>query len=705
MIRSFSPRVRGASSDSDTASRTKWQTAFQRAICHAVTGRIGWPMITFSFSKFRALILAVLFVSPLAAHAQTTYYIREGASGANNGADWTNAFSSLPETLVRGAIYYIADGNYGAYIFDDPVSGTQIITFKKAIASDHGTNVGWSPSYGDGQASFGHLTIRTSYYTIDGQVRNESNWGDDTAYGFDIRDPGRINIEKDGSHLRLQYIDVGAPLGSKWPVAKGRAINTSPDPKGLYPWRTDLYFGHMHMHNFGGNVMWACGEVTFEYCLIQQTFGKNTIRHERGHNWIIRYNKFINCGILETSPEPQTATIGIFNHRGGKVQSDNFAVYGNVFARTAPYPATEHANALILASRVANWKFYNNTIARTDGNWCGGIEIKGTNNLMRNNLWYWMGDYDGQWGGLISSGECNVDASWVYYKNAKPARLGYDGDNLRGTNYIGTEDPFVNEAGLDYRLKASIAGVSPIDRAVDLGAPYNVDANGVSHRNIGAYATVGASATVGQAGGELTAPTIATQPLNATVALAQTTTFSVNATGSTPLSYQWQRDGADIAGATGATYTTPAAISSDNGATFRVVVSNSAGSVTSSDATLTVNTLASGAPALEITSPSTGARFTAPADITIMANASDGDGTILKVEFFNGGTKLGEDSSSPYALTWSGVAAGSYSLTARAIDNLGEMTLSNVVSASVADAAISQSPTAPSAPTGVRIAQ
>ena len=55
-------------------------------------------------------------------------------------------------------------------------------------------------------------------------------------------------------------------------MAQGRAINTSPDPKGLYPWRTDLYFGHMHMHNFGGNVMWDCGEVTFEYCLIQADF-------------------------------------------------------------------------------------------------------------------------------------------------------------------------------------------------------------------------------------------------------------------------------------------------------------------------------------------------------------------------------------------------------------------------------------------------
>ena len=46
---------------------------------------------------------------------------------------------------------------------------------------------------------------------------------------------------------------------------------------------------------------------------------------------------------------------------------------------------------------------------------------------------------------------------------------------------------------------------------------------------------------------------------------------------------------------------------------------------------------------------------------------------MAKVEFFNGATKLGEDLSSPYTFTWSSVAAGTYTLTARATDNLGGM--------------------------------
>jgi O-glycosyl hydrolase len=85
------------------------------------------------------------------------------------------------------------------------------------------------------------------------------------------------------------------------------------------------------------------------------------------------------------------------------------------------------------------------------------------------------------------------------------------------------------------------------------------------------------------------APTITTQPANQTVTAGQTATFSAVAAGTAPLSYQWQKNGANISGATSANYTTPATASTDNGSTFKVVVSNAAGSVTSSAATLTVN--------------------------------------------------------------------------------------------------------------------
>jgi hypothetical protein len=85
-------------------------------------------------------------------------------------------------------------------------------------------------------------------------------------------------------------------------------------------------------------------------------------------------------------------------------------------------------------------------------------------------------------------------------------------------------------------------------------------------------------------------PTITTPPVSADVTVGQTATFSVTATGTAPLSYQWKKNGTAVSGATSSSYTTPATVSSDNGAQFTVVVTNSAGNVTSSAGTLNVHT-------------------------------------------------------------------------------------------------------------------
>ena len=102
--------------------------------------------------------------------------------------------------------------------------------------------------------------------------------------------------------------------------------------------------------------------------------------------------------------------------------------------------------------------------------------------------------------------------------------------------------------------------------------------------------TVGGVASNGMAFTVTTAaaPSVTTQPASQKVTAGQTATFSVTVSGTAPLSYQWKKSGSAITGATSASYTTPVTTTSDNGAQFTVVVSNSVGSVTSGAATLTV---------------------------------------------------------------------------------------------------------------------
>jgi hypothetical protein len=84
------------------------------------------------------------------------------------------------------------------------------------------------------------------------------------------------------------------------------------------------------------------------------------------------------------------------------------------------------------------------------------------------------------------------------------------------------------------------------------------------------------------------APAITAQPTAQSVIVGQPATFTVSASGTAPLSYQWQKGAMPISGATASSYTTPATTLADDTSTFQVVVSNSAGSVTSNSATLTV---------------------------------------------------------------------------------------------------------------------
>ncbi|WP_425451446.1 glycoside hydrolase family 48 protein [Sphaerisporangium album] len=88
-------------------------------------------------------------------------------------------------------------------------------------------------------------------------------------------------------------------------------------------------------------------------------------------------------------------------------------------------------------------------------------------------------------------------------------------------------------------------------------------------------------------------------------------------------------------------------------------------------------------PTVALTSPTAGQTFTAPATVNLAANAADSDGTVSKVDFYSGTTLLGTDTTAPYTYSWTGVAAGDYSLTAKATDNAGATTTSSPVGITV----------------------
>src|SRR5271155_3551800 len=140
------------------------------------------------------------------------------------------------------------------------------------------------------------------------------------------------------------------------------------------------------------------------------------------------------------------------------------------------------------------------------------------------------------------------------------------------------------------------------------------------------------------------APLNITQPGNQTVTVGQNATFSVTATGTGPLTYQWYVNGVAIAGATSSTYTTPPTTVGQSGSVYTVVVSNSVGSATSNGATLTV----------QVIPPVAGSLV--PSNATPPYNSP-----VMLVPTFSGGTAvIGSTGVGSSDITATAVSGGSY---------------------------------------------
>ena len=157
------------------------------------------------------------------------------------------------------------------------------------------------------------------------------------------------------------------------------------------------------------------------------------------------------------------------------------------------------------------------------------------------------------------------------------------------------------------------------------------------------------------------APTITAHPASQTAPDGGSATFSVSASGTAPLAYQWQRNGANIAGAISASYTLSPVTTADNGATFRCVVTNAFGSVTSNSATLTATS--NSAPTGTITSPVAGTLYRGGDTINYAGTGSDPEDGVLPASAFTWTVVFHHDTHThPFLPATSGARSGSFTI-------------------------------------------
>jgi hypothetical protein len=391
------------------------------------------------------LIILTLFF-PFTCLAEN-YYILQGGSG--DGSSWSSAWDDLPATLTRGDTYYVGDGSYNGYTFDDAVSGTTLITIKKATSSDHGTEIGWSSAYGDGQATFGKLTWTTHYWIFDGQTRNSNDWSDGTAYGFEVDGGSGGNNAKlfsvsSADNITIQYVYAHYDGSRAW-ATSGDDVSANRD-HGLY--------------SLSGS-----NDITMEYCYIRYTTWKAAILMNSCTGPItIRYNYFEDIRKKELFSARHTDNVTFAFNMSKNIagtgalvadDSDTWKVYGNwIWNPSGSYTFTDVTIGTWTGDHpdrnetLNDWLVYNNTFYNVHDQ----IQIQnGTGNEVRNNL--------------ILNESISINGSLTASHNTQNASVSV-----------------VNGAGSgDFTLSAAT------DAGTTLSSPYNVDLTGATRGGDGTW--------------------------------------------------------------------------------------------------------------------------------------------------------------------------------------------------------------------------
>ncbi|MCE5228085.1 hypothetical protein LLG95_00620, partial [bacterium] len=366
---------------------------------------------------------------------------------------------SLPSTLQRGSVYYIAAGSYGSHEFNDAESGSTPITVKKATAADHGTDTGWQAAYA-GQAVFSNgFTINKGYYLIDGAVRNEANWQDIDAYGFRINASaapasndlvGSIFVNSIVNSVTIRNIGMTGP-GLGFGQVTGRGIN-------IYPGANNFTMSSCLIRNSAVPILTrGCDTMLVEKCWLGPNYPTYDGYHCEGwsdtasQNVTIRNNKFVDI--------MNTAMITVLSSVGGMAHN-NWKIYGNLFEHDpdSGWPGWgigDGVIAVINGNTAVGWRVYNNTVCGVRG-WFASFSLPGSDNQVYNNLWYQLGKnpQGGPTGVGITATQWGNN--WYFPNNGASVSLG-SGDMM------GSSNPFIDWAAADIRLNPNMSGTKPIN--------------------------------------------------------------------------------------------------------------------------------------------------------------------------------------------------------------------------------------------------
>jgi hypothetical protein len=469
----------------------------------------------------RVLVFGVLLLAIAPPVSAQTYYIRDGGTASTTGTgacvstgsgDWNtaNACDDFPTTLVRGATYYVADGTYAYREFSTAVSGTTLITIKKAIASDHGTDTGWVSTYGDGQASYPNWYFTSNYWTVNGQGANF------TTYGFVLTDPnhnslnGVIRTGLGLSTVTWQHIHI-------WCGNSGTAANNSRGIK-MSSSGTAYTITNVKISYCQDDAIKLNGsDATIEYLWINERGARDDAACGTGcHGDAVEIGESGDGTTAVTLRYSKVDWNGQQLYWGPTAQNHTWTIYGNLFYGGIGSGKCVHTKDPVNLTVY----YYNNTCANvtTQAAQFGPAAGFGRNNIFHNTS--------------TSLGWGSMTHTHNYYGSA------YGGGNLSAPagetdGQTGGGDPFVDGPNENFHLAAAT------NAGYDTGSSYNTDLDGETRGADGVWDRGGYEYV---AGGGSPLDITTSSPLAAgTVGAAYSVTLSVGG-GTSP--YTWSNNAA-----------------------------------------------------------------------------------------------------------------------------------------------------------------
>ena len=408
--------------------------------------------------------IAVGSAFPHAAFSAGSEHLRRAFSHGNgSGSDWSNQAAWSALSFTRGNVYYLADGGYGGKTLSTAVSGTTLITIKKAIESDHGSGTGWSSAFGDGQAAFtGAINITTGYWMFDGQIGGgPGSWSSGFGFKITVTDDATALVEvgrnTTANNVTVKHIEM---------IGKG-SVSTSgggDSNDAIAAWDADnLTVSYCYMHGIGRCPFFMSPNgFVAEYNYIGSYFASVAVHSEVASIWAIgqsvgdctfRYNLFAHS----------SGTGGIMWDNSSN-PSSHLNFYGNVVYKPAG-DSWDNENGFLggwtgaSGEQCRNFLVYNNTFINVDYLPLSTFPTVFSGNVVKNNLFY----------------NCASPNFAVFPTHDYNHFINSGGTHSESNGTSATSgDPFVNYVGLDFRLSANTAA------GTNLGSPYNVDPLGAT---------------------------------------------------------------------------------------------------------------------------------------------------------------------------------------------------------------------------------